>query len=52
MLHRWIGEPLPEAPEHDDTEGSEDFLPRLEAATRDFDIELDYQKHSRTRGTV
>lgn len=37
------GEPLPEAPEHNATEGGEDLLPKLEAATRAFGIELTYQ---------
>ena len=37
------GEALPEAPQHNATEGGEDLLPRLEAATRAFGIELAYQ---------
>ena len=37
------GEPLPEAPEHNATEGGEDLLPKLEAATRAFGVELSYQ---------
>ena len=37
------GEALPPAPEHNATEGGEDLLPRLEAATRAFGIELAYQ---------
>ena len=37
------GKPLPKAPEHNSTEGGEDLLPKLEAATRAFGIELSYQ---------
>lgn len=37
------GEPLPEALEHNATEGGNDLLPKLEAATRAFGVELVYQ---------
>lgn len=37
------GEALPDAPEHNATSGGEDLLPKLEAATRAFGIELVYQ---------
>ena len=37
------GEPLPEAPEHDATTGSEDLLPKVEAGIRACGIELVYK---------
>lgn len=37
------GEPLPEAPEHNATEGGEELLPQLEAATEAFGIAVAYE---------
>lgn len=41
-LSQTDGEPLPEAPEHNATEGGEDLLPRLEAAVSSFGVALRY----------
>jgi len=38
------GEPLPEAPEHNATEGGEDVLPKLEDAAAAFGIRVVYQE--------
>lgn len=37
------GEPLPDAPEHNATEGGQDLLPRLHDAVAEFGVRLSYQ---------
>jgi len=45
------GEPLPEPPEHNATEGGEDVLPKLEDAAAAFGIRVVYQEiHGRAEG--
>lgn len=42
-LSQTDGEPLPDAPQHNATEGGDELLPRLEAAIRSYGIELTYK---------